>query len=235
MTVSANPTPDFQRDQILTAAIRKCGLLTAGEAATPEQIADASIHFNLALQDLQSEGVVLRSIERTTLALISGQAEYPLPADVIDLELGQDDAIGTIISSDGTTETIVKTMSRGEWMNIAQKSTMTGRPSRCYVEKQATVTAVFWPTPDSSLISFRYAKVRFLKGGNDGANTMDLLRTWTPYILHYVASGVAYDNSKAELGATYLGIAQGLLARCKAGDTQHGAIRFTAGHRARNW
>lgn len=235
MTVSANPTPDFQRDQILTAAIRKCGLLTAGEAATPEQIADASIHFNLALQDLQSEGVVLSSIERATLALVSGQAEYTLPTDVIDVELGQDDAIGTIISSDGTTETILKTMSRGEWMNIAQKSTTTGRPSRCYIEKQATVTAVFWPTPDTSAISFRYAKVRFLRGGNDGANTLDLLRTWTPYILHYVASGVAYDNSKAELGATYLGIAQGLLARCKAGDTQHGAIRFRAGHRARNW
>ena len=235
MTVSANPTPDFQRDQILTAAIRKCGLLTAGEAATPEQIADAAVHFNLALQDLQSEGVVLRSIERTTLALVSGQAEYTLPTDVIDVELGQDDAIGTIISSDGTTETILKTMSRGEWMNIAQKSTTTGRPSRCYIEKQATVTAVFWPTPDSSLISFRYAKVRFLRGGNTGADTTDLLRTWTPYILHYVASGVAYDNSKAELGATYLGIAQGLLARCKAGDTQHGAIRFRVGHRARNW
>ena len=125
MTVSANPTPDFQRDQILTAAIRKCGLLTAGEAATPEQIADASVHFNLALQDLQSEGVVLRSIERATLALVSGQAEYTLPTDVIDVELGQDDAIGTIISSDGTTETILKTMSRGEWMNIAQKSTTT--------------------------------------------------------------------------------------------------------------
>ena len=77
--------------------------------------------------------------------------------------------------------------------------------------------------------------MRFLRGGNDGANTLDLLRTWTPYIIHYVASGVAYDNSKAELGATYLGVAQGLLARCKAGDTQHGAIRFRAGHRARNW
>ena len=97
------------------------------------------------------------------------------------------------------------------------------------------VTAVFWPTPDSSLISFRYAKVRFLKGGNTGMDTMDLLRTWTPFILHYVASGVAYDNSKAELGATYFGIAQGMLAKCKAGDVQHGAVRFAAGHRARNW
>jgi hypothetical protein len=235
MTVSTNPTPDFQRDQILTAAIRKCGLLTAGEDATAEQISDAAVHFNLSLQDLQSEGIALSSVERATLALISGTAEYALPVDVIDVELGQDDAIGTIISSDGTTETIVKTMSRGEWMNIAQKTTLTGRPSRCYIEKLALVTAVFWPIPDSSLISFRYAKVRLLRGGNTGADTMDLFRTWTPYILHYTASGVAYDNSKPDLGATYMQIAQGMLAKCKAGDVQHGAIRFRAGHQARNW
>jgi len=235
VTVSANPTPDFQRDQILNAAVRLCGLLTAGELADSDAISAASFHLNLALQELQAADLVVTSVNRTTLALVSGQAEYTLPADVIDVELGQDDALGSIISSTGTSETIVKTMSRGEWMNLAVKD-VAGRPSRGYVEKKATTSIVFWPVPDTSVSTFRYSSVTLLRGADTGAVTMQTRRTWTSYLLYATASGVAFDNSMTDKGNNFMAIAQKKLEACKAGDTQHGAIRFAVGRcSGRNW
>lgn len=235
MTVSVNPTPDFQRDQILTAAIRLCGLITNGEAPDADQLAGATFHLNLALQALQTSDLVLTTVTRTTLALVSGQAEYQLPSDVIDVELGQDDSLGSIISSSGTAETIVKTMSRGEWMNLAVKS-VAGRPSRAYVEKGALTTVVFWPVPDTSVSTFRYSSVTLLRGADTGATTMQTRRTWTSYLMYATASGVAFDNSMEDKASTFLGIADDKLKKCKAGDAQHGAIRMSVGRGSgRNW
>jgi hypothetical protein len=234
MTVSANPTPDFQRDQILTAAIRLCGLLTGGEAPDADQLAGATFHLNLALQELQACDLVLTTVSRATLALVAGQAEYPLPSDVIDVELGQDDALGAIVSATGTTETIVKTMGRGEWMNLAVKATP-GRPSRAYVEKKALTTIVFWPVPDSSVSTFRYSSVTLLRGADTGITTMQTRRTWSSYLTYATASGVAFDNSMADKGTMFMGIANQKLEKCKAGDAQHGAIRLSVGRSSRNW
>jgi hypothetical protein len=234
MTVSANPTPDFERDQILTSAIRVCGLITDGEPPSSDQIAQAAFHLNLALQEVQAEGLVLTTVTRTTLALVAGTAEYTLPSDVIDVELGQDDAVGSIISATGTAETIVKTLSRGEWMNLAVKN-VPGPPSRAYVEKKGATSIVFWPVPDSSVSTFRYSKVTLLRGADTGVVTMETRRTWTSYLMYATASGVAFDNSMAEKGQLFMGIAEKKFNKCKAGDTQHGTIRFSVGHNARNW
>jgi hypothetical protein len=234
MTVSVNPLQDFQRDQILTGAIRLCGLLTLGEAPNQDQINGALFHFRLALDELQSEGIVLTTVSRTTLALVAGQAEYPLPSDCLDVAMGQDDSIGSILDANGTVETIVKTMGRGEWMNIAIK-TVQGRPSRCYIEKQNGTTAVFWPVPDASSVTFRYSEVRLLRDNDTGATTMDLRRTWAPYLTYATAVGVAFDNSKFDKANAFKALADAKLVKYKAGDQQQGNIRFQIRHSGRNW
>jgi hypothetical protein len=235
MSTSANPTPDFQRDQILTAAIRMCGLLEGSQEPSPDQLANASFHFNLALQNLQSVGLILTTAERVSLPLISGQVSYQLASDTIDVELGQDDTIGTVLTAGSSVETQVKTMSRGEYMNIASKSTLTGNPSRAYVEKQGTVSIIFWPVPNSSTITFNYTRVRLLRGGDTGAVTLDIRRTWTLYMTYFVAMGVAFESSKSDLASVFKGLADEQRKRCEAGDTQKGNIRLRVGHRARNW
>jgi len=235
MTISANPTPDFQRDQILTAAIRLCGLLPDGAIPTQEQIAQANVHLSFALDELQSEGVVLTSAIRTTLALVANQSDYPLDSDTIDVEVGPDDVIGSIVNASGAVESIVKTMSRDEWQKIAVKSTVTARPSRCFIDKVAPITAVFWPIPDSSTTSFRYTKIRLLRGGDTGANTMELKRTWAPYLAYAVAVGVCFDTSQVEKASLFKQFADDKRNKCKAGDVQHGNIHFRMNHKGRNW
>jgi hypothetical protein len=133
VTVSTLSLPDYNRDTLLTKAIRITGILATDEDPSQRQLAQAAEHMNLTLDELQASGVILRTIERATLALTSSTGEYALAADTIDVEIGQSDTMGTIVLSGGS-EPIVKTMSRDEWLQLSNKS-YTGMPTRAYLEK----------------------------------------------------------------------------------------------------
>lgn len=236
MTVSANSIPDLQRDQLIDAAIRITGILPDDEEPTQRQVAKAAMYLNLELGALQSEGVVMSTIERNTLSFVANTYEYTLPADTLDVELGQDDTIGTVKDTTSGVETQVRTMSRGEYLQLAVKTSVTGRPARCYVEKgTSTVKLVFWPIPDATMSTFQYTRVRLLRAGDTGAVTIDLVRTWTLYLVCAVGKWVARTNSLFERANNLGQEAAMLLARCKAGDAQHGQIHLRVGHNATNW
>lgn len=234
MTVSTNVVLDFTRDQLLTAAIRKTGMLEASQIPDSAMLANAAINLELVIKSLQAEDVNLGTIERATpLTLTATTASYSLPSDTIDIAIGQSDNIGTLVATDGT-ESIVKTMSRDEWLQLANKS-QAGPPTRAYLEKGATCTITFWPVPDDSTDTFRYTKVRLFKSGGTGANTMDSRGFWAEFFVYATAEGVAYDNSLYERAKELGAKGERLRARCLTGEAQHGKIRWHPALRGRNW
>lgn len=237
MTVSTSALLDFQRDQILTMAFQLAGLLGAGKEPTAEDTGMAANFMRLELSSLQAEGVVLQTVERTTLALVAGTAEYTLPSDTIEIKLGPNDQAGTIILNSNGNEVLVTAMSRAEYLDIVDKSSaVTGTPTRVYVEKQASVTAVFWPVPSTEALFFRYARVRLLRDADEGSVTMDLARKWHKYLSFAIAAMIA--RAKSLPGDNVTGLtreAERLKEICKADDNQRGKIRFRLVHKGRHW
>lgn len=236
MTVSANYSQEFQRDELLTLALQATGVLESGMEATADDLEMASNFLNLELQSLQAEKVVLRTIERATLTLTAGTAEYTLPADTIDVQLGPNDQIGTILPSSGS-ETAVVAMSRADYAAITDKtSDVTGRPTRAYVEKLASVTITLFPVPDATSTTLRYSRVRLLRDADTGAVTMDLARRWLKYVVYAVAVHIARAKSLGRETVDDLR-AEAELAkeRCKEDDNQRGRIRFRMAHNGRHF
>lgn len=239
MTVSANSTLNYTRDQLITVAFRYAGVLSAGRDPSSADIAMASDFMNLELMTLQAEGVILRTIERTTLTLGTpddGDATYNLPAGTIDVENSANGQAGTIVPTEGA-ETVVSLMSRDEYLALPDKSDdTTGRPTKVYIEKLATLTATFWPVPDSTCVSFRYARVRLLQDLDSGGVTVDLARRWLQAVTYAVAAQIAMAKSLGPQVAGYLrSEANRLKAICRSDDTQRGAIRFRLKHSGRRW
>lgn len=236
MTVSTSALIDYQRDQLIQLAFQLAGQLGAGKSPTAEDTAMAANFLRLELSSLQAEGIQLQTIERTTLTLVSGTASYTLPSDTVDVKLGPNDQAGTIVNSSGT-EVLVTIMSRAEYMDLPDKTaTVTGRPTRVYIEKQASVTAVFWPVPDTESVTFRYSRVRLLKDADSGAVTIDLARKWHKYLTYAVAAAVARAKSmQLDSVMALLNEAERLKAICKGDDNQRGKIRFRVAHRGRHW
>jgi hypothetical protein len=236
VTVSANYTQEFQRDELLTLALQATGTLEAGEEPPAADLAMASNFLNLELQSLQAEKIVLRTVERATLTLTAGTAEYTLPADTIDVQLGPNDQLGTILPSAGG-ESIVKSMSRAEYADITDKtSTNTGRPTRAYVERLASITITLWPVPDAASTTLRYSRVRLLRDADDGAVTMDLARRWLKYVVYAVAVHIARSKSLGqEVVQDLRAEAELAKERCKEDDTQRGRLNFRIAHSGVRW
>ena len=75
MTTSTNTSPDIQRDTLLTAAIRLTGILPVTQAPKPELLELAALHLTMEMEALQATGKILRTVERTSLPLVSGTSE----------------------------------------------------------------------------------------------------------------------------------------------------------------
>lgn len=195
MTVSANYTWELNRDQLIRRAYQIAGLLEASQSPTPADLDLASDFLNLELDELQARGAILRSIERTTLTLLSNTSTYSLDADCIDVSMGPNSFAGTTYTTAGS-ETMVRGITRQEYMAISNKSVTAAAPTMVYVEKLATLQVVFWPVPSQSGF-FAYAKVRLLKDTDSGTVTLDLARRWQMAITYAVARHVARAKGKA--------------------------------------
>jgi hypothetical protein len=233
MTAPTVPVTDFQRDQILTAAIRQSGILMPGKSPKPEQMADAANYFEMVvLNELQSDSIVRKQVERDTVTLTAGTAAYTLDTDAYDIELGPNDFAGTVGLS-GTAETQVLACALADYQKIPIKDNES-RPSLVYVEKTAPATITFWPVPDAAY-TFYYAKVRYLFRSGTGSTTMDLRRMWAAYAVFAVAVGVCFANSKPELANIMKRYADEKKELARSGDAERPNIRFRIGHSGVNW
>lgn len=228
------PVSDFQRDQILTAAIRLTGILRYGQTPSPAQISAAAMSFQLVLDELQMDNVSLVQKERTTQALTDGTASYTLAAGTLDIALSTGDLAGYITNTAGDNIGQVHSMTLDEYRAL-DDNTEEGIPTRVYVEKQNTTKLLFWPVPSSSTYTFNYVKIRLLNQSDSGDCTMDLRRIWAPYCVFATAVYVALDNSMPEKAAMFKRWADEKKALARVGDSEQGRVRFSVRHNGRNW
>ena len=66
MTTSGTTTFNITRDQIITSALRKLGVVAQGESATSDQISEGALALNLMAKAREADGMPLWAL-RTTL------------------------------------------------------------------------------------------------------------------------------------------------------------------------
>lgn len=184
MTVSANTDFELSRDSLLRRACQLAGLLEASQYMNGDDTSLAADLLGLEILSLQAEGILVTHVERATLALTAGVAEYTLPAGTLDVALGPDNAIGTVYISGGA-ETPVAAIARGDYMALSVKDTE-GTPTMAFVERQASVKVVLWPVPSVNM-TMRYARQRLPRDTDTGAVTLDFARRWQKAIVFSLA------------------------------------------------
>ena len=151
-------------------AMQLCGLLPLGRTPRPEHLQDARDLLTVMLKALQSRGITLTQAVQASLTLAPGVANYPLDADTIDVDFPT-----TLQASGSTAETYVEKMTYSDWRIISDK-TVTGPPTRAYVEKLATCSVFFWSVPDGAA-TWNYRAIKLLPDATSGA-TSGLTQRW---------------------------------------------------------
>lgn len=137
--------------------------------------------LNLLLTDFANRGLNLWTIDEGTIAITSGDGQYTLPSDTVDV-------LNLMFRPTGsTTDFYVERIGVGSWAQIAVKSTP-GRPIQAWVERLSDeVRMNLWPVPNAAG-SMLYWRIRRVEDAGTAANNMDVPQRLLPALI----SGLAY-------------------------------------------
>jgi hypothetical protein len=140
--------------------------------------------MNLMTIEWQNRGINLWTIDEGTVSLVSGTAQYTLPADTVDL-LEQ-----VIRTGSGSTQQdlTINRISVSTYASIPNKTT-TGRPIQFWIERLVDAPRInVWPVPDSNDYTFKYWRMRRIEDAGRGVETADMPFRFLPCLV----SGLAY-------------------------------------------
>ena len=168
---------DFTLDvgEIVEEAFERCGM----EVRTGYDARTARRSLNLMFADWANRGVNLWTVKSGTINMVSGQSEYTLTADVVDI-------LEVVVRRDGT-DFQVDRISRSEYQNIPTKTT-TGRPSQLYFNRQTSPNVNVWPAPENSTDVVRYYYVQRIEDADAAVNDVDAPFRFLPCMV----AGLAY-------------------------------------------
>jgi hypothetical protein len=179
---------DLNQVAIIRNAYFYAGILGPGDAPDNAQIAGAKDILNMRTKELQSEGLILRTVTQQTFTLTAGTAEYAMPASALDVDTGHPYVSG------GGIDVPLTEYSRDQYMSLTVK-TFTGQPTAYYVEKTATIQVFLYPVPDGAWTTMTLPVVSLLNDLNVGTDTTGLMAKY----LRAVTLGVAADLALALL------------------------------------
>lgn len=183
MTTSGNFSFDLNTQQIVRLAYQRIGIVAAGQEPDSGQFSMGRDFLQVALADLQTQGIQLRNVLQTTMALVAGQAEYDAPANGIDI-----DERTVYVSNASRVDLPLIKVSRGQYMALSNK-TSSAPPSQIYVEKGPTLKFFLYPTPDSQYTSITFPLILLQSDMTSADNTTGLPSRYLNTIV--IALGIA--------------------------------------------
>ena len=175
--MAVSGSTDFELDvaDYVEEAFERCGL----EVRTGYDLKTAKRSMNLMFADWANRGLNQWTIEQRTTTVTSGDGEYTLGNDVIDV-------LSLVVRRSGTDYALDR-VSRDEYLNIPTKST-TGRPTQYFVDRQVTPNLKLWPLPDNSTDVLVYDVLTRLDDADTFTNTVGVPFRFYPAL----AAGLAY-------------------------------------------
>ncbi len=213
---------DLTRQGIIRNAMQICGLLPGGAEPSANTTAMASDFLNLVVQDIENHGIVLRKLERTTVSLVYGQAQYDLAADTLDVDQGRPYVTGGSQSIDLQLDVI----SRSMYMEITDK-TVISQPTQIYIERGTTISFFLYPTPDANWSSVTLPRVALLDTLDTANSTTGLQAKYLKTIVFGLAEMLAWAHPPLMQRATLLQKEYaGLLEVAVNDDGEKGPLRI---------
>lgn len=205
-------TYDFRmtRDQIITSALRKLGVVEAGGTPTASQTSDAAEALNTIVKSLQNLGVRLWTVEWNTQTVQSGTANYSLDP-ILDIQKA-------FVRRDGT-DYPVQIVTLIQYFDEADKAD-TGMAQ--YIAFKPDVSSpefYVYPTPDNSTDVLHFLQVRKLYDFDSATDYPDFQSKWMQALVWNLAAELAPEYGvPVELQDRLVARASGYLEQAIRGE-----------------
>lgn len=175
MTTSGSRDFNLDVAEMIEEAYERCGL----EVRTGYDARTARRSLNLMLAEWANRGFNLWTVAEGMFTVVTGQAEYTLADDVVDL-------VDVIVRRSGTDYEIDR-ISRTDYFTLPNKTTQ-GRPSQYFLDRTIEPKMYLWAAPENSTDQIRYYYVRRMQDADSLTNTAEIPFRFLPCMI----AGLAY-------------------------------------------
>lgn len=180
MATSGTTTFNLDLTELVEEAFERCG----SEMRTGYDLRTARRSLNLMFADWASRGLNMFTFSSDEIVLDAGVADYPLPADTVDV-IEHSLRVGVGQAQQDTT---LERVSVSTYANIPNKLSV-GRPVQVFIERSSTPYITVWPVPDAvQTYTLVYWYLRRIQDAGGGVNTMDVPFRFIPVMV----AGLAY-------------------------------------------
>jgi hypothetical protein len=193
MATSGITTYQISRDALITAAIRKLGVIAAGQSPTAQDITDAGVALNMLVGQLRSIGMPLWARKTYTFNPVANQQVYPIGNGTVFNVPYPIHVLQAYRQDSGSTTRISMEVIPNFNLNL-YPTTSGGTPIQLSYQPFINYGEIsVWPVPDSSATSSTITIVYQspFQYFNSAADTMDFPEEWYLAIVYGLASLIA--------------------------------------------
>lgn len=178
------------RDAIISAALRKIGVIGEGVSANATQLSEGEEALNTVVSEFQALGMPLWKRKETAITLVSGQSQYTIGVSqavntAFPLKLIQ----ANLALTGSSSRLDMEIKADYDFNNLP--TTSTGTPVCVSYQPYINLGVLsVWPTPDSSVAAGSTIVITYqspVEVFTSGTDTMDFPQEWYNAIIYHLA------------------------------------------------
>ena len=184
MATSGTTAFDLNIDDIIEEAYERCGMRTN----SGNDLRSARRSLNLLFSEWGNRGIHLWKVELNEVALVSGQAEYTVDAQVNDVLEAYISSTAAASNSASTQDVSLTKIDRSAYAALPNKLA-TGQPSQYFVDRQTTPKIFVYQAPDlNTYTTLKFYTINRIEDAGIYTNQADVAYRFLPCM----CSGLAY-------------------------------------------
>ena len=237
MATSGTATYGITRDNLLTEALRSCGILEEGATATATQLTEWTQTLNIMLKSWGAYGLLLWKIGRTQITPTTSNT-YTLGPNGSQPVVRPLDVIKAYRRETSTSIDVeMNKITREEYWGLSDKD-QTGTPISFYYDPQLTDGKMYvWPVADSTFIANNTIDIIYrthIQDMTSSTDDFDLPQEWYAAVVDAMAvkMGLRYGVEARTMGMLKA-LAMESLDLAKSWDTEHASVYFKPDNQGR--
>lgn len=192
MATSNSTDWTLNRDQVITAALRKLAVLPSGVSPSADQVSDAAQALNALVKTFQADGMPLWKVSSQSFTTVDGTSSYTVgPSQTVNCPTPLR-VIQAFWTPSGGTNTPLNIYNRYDFNDLPTGSSYEGSPVNLYYQPLRTTGVIkLWPTPDNSTTSITFHYTSPFEDMDAAANDFDFPSEWIQPLIYNLAWSLA--------------------------------------------
>lgn len=187
MATSGNTDWSLNRNQVITGALRKLGVLPSGGTASSAQISDAADALNAIVKAFQADGMPVWKISSTTFTVTDGTSIYTVgPSQTVNTTGKPLRVIQAFYTPEDGNNTPMNVYNRYDFNMLP--NTAEGTPVNLYYQPLRTTGEIkLWPTPNDSTTEITIHYQAMYEDMDSSSDDFDFPSDWIQALIYNLA------------------------------------------------